>query len=330
MKSVTSASQTCVAMVKVELGPQVDEPKAVWSDLRNKMTDLAPTFPDGTIGPRVNDDYGRVAVTTLALHGDDFSPADLKRVARWLRDRLAALPLVSRVDIYGVQDERIWLEFDRVRLAREGLSVESVLKTIADQNRILPSGALETEEGLRYTLAASGDFRNWEAIADVPVATASGAIVYVRDVLDIVRGYVDPTNDPVFYNASPAVILGVAMVRDGAIQNFGSGLEARLSVLRNSLPVGMSLDIVTDQPPIVADSIADATENLIQTMVTVLAVVILFLGVRAGTIVGSIVPLTIFLSLVGMLLWGIPLHRISIAAIIIALGLLVDNGVVMA
>ena len=114
VKSVTSASQTGVAMVKVELGPQVDEPKAVWSDLRNKMTDLAPTFPDGTIGPRVNDDYGRVAVTTLALHGDDFSPADLKRVARWLRDRLAALPLVSRVDIYGVQDERIWLEFDMV------------------------------------------------------------------------------------------------------------------------------------------------------------------------------------------------------------------------
>lgn len=330
VKTVESASQTGIATVKVSLWANVQDVKKVWTDLRNKVTDLSPTLPDGTIGPFVNDDYGRVAVTTLAVYGDDFSQAELRTVARWLRDRLTALPLVSRIDLYGIQQERVWLEFDRIQLAREGLSVDAVLRTIADQNRILPSGALETEEGMRYTLSTSGNIHDWEAIADIPVATASGAIVYVRDVLRVIRGYVDPVDDPVLYNGLPAVTLGIAMVRDGAIQAFGASLEARLAELRDSLPAGMSLDIVTHQPPIVAASVVDATHNLIQTIATVLAVVILFLGVRAGTIVGAIVPLTIFMSLVGMLLWGIPLHRISIAAIIIALGLLVDNGVVIA
>ena len=329
VKAIESASQTGLATVKIELGPQYSDIKAVWAVLRNKMDDLAPSLPAGTAGPMVNDDYGRVAVTTLALHGEDFSFAELRAEARRVRDRLAVLPLVSRVDIYGIQEERIWLEFDRARLAQAGLSFGQVIETIAEQNRILASGMLETEQGMQYALAPTGTFEDWQAIGDVPVATPSGAILYVRDFLTILRGYVDPTRGPVFYDGQPALTLGISMVESVAIQEFGEQLEAELARLRAALPLGMSLDLVTHQPPIVAASIQEATENLLQTIATVLAVVMLFLGFRAGSIVGTIVPLTILMSLVGMLLWGIPLHRISIAAIIIALGLLVDNGVVM-
>ena len=328
--TVRSSAQTGLATIKVELLPTVTNTRPVWDNLRNKMTDLAPSLPVGAVGPLVNDDYGRVAVTTLALTGADFSMAELRGQARWLRDRLSTLPLVSRIDLFGVQDERIWLIFNRSRLSQLGISSSLVLNAIAEQNQILPAGSLITEEGMRYALEPSGDFRTVAAIGDVPVRTPSGDVVYVRDIVDIERGYVDPPRKPVLFNGQPAVVLALSMVPNVAIKDFGVQTRAALDALREELPLGMTLSVVTDQPPIVAAAVADATSNLVQTLVTVLAVVMLFLGIRAGAIVGTIVPLSIFLALVGMLLWGIPLHRISIAAIIIALGLLVDNGVVIA
>ncbi|OYW52589.1 MAG: hypothetical protein B7Y80_16155 [Hyphomicrobium sp. 32-62-53] len=328
--TVRSSAQTGLATVKVELLPTVVNTRPVWDNLRNKMIDLAPSLPAGAVGPLVNDDYGRVAVTTLALTGTDFTMAELRAQARWLRDRLSTLPLISRIDLFGVQDERIWLSFDRTRLSQLGVSSSQVLNAIAEQNQILPAGSLITEDGMRYALEPSGDLRSEEAIGDVPVRTPSGAVVYVRDIVKVERGYVDPPRKPVLFNGPAAVILALSMVPNVPIKDFGIKTTEALETLRQDLPLGMNLSIVTDQPPIVATAVAEATSNLGQTLLTVLAVVMLFLGLRAGAIVGTIVPLSIFLALVGMLLWEIPLHRISIAAIIIALGLLVDNGVVIA
>jgi multidrug efflux pump subunit AcrB len=329
IEQVRSAAQAGSATIKVELLPTVTDVKPVWSDLRHKLDDLAASLPEGTIGPLVNDDYGRVAVTTLALVGSDFEMAELRGEARRLRDRISALPLVARVDLYGVQDERIWLSFERARLAQLGLEPQVVLDAIAQQNQILPSGAVLSEEGMRYTLEPSGDFRAVAEVGDVPVRTPAGTIVYVRDVLDVERGYVDPPRRPVLFDGRPAVVIAVAMLPNVDIKAFGAQIDALLATERDALPLGMSLELITHQPPIVAAAVGEATSNLGQTLVTVLVVVMLFLGIRAGAIVGTIVPLTIFLTLVGMLLWEIPLHRVSIAAVIIALGLLVDNGVVV-
>lgn len=327
---VRASAETGVASIKVDLLPSITHVSPVWSDLRNKMTDLAPSLPQGAVGPIVNDDYGRVAVTTLALTGADFSMAELRVQARWLRDRLSALPLVSRVDLYGIQDERIWLNFDRARMAQLGIPTRAVIDAIAEQNRVLPAGTLFTADGMRYPLEPSGDFRDIGAIGEVPLRTPAGEIVLVRDLVTVERGYVDPPRRPVLFDGQPAVIIALSMTPNVAIQDFGAETGAALGRLRAELPLGMSLSVVTDQPPIVAAAVADATSNLAQTLLTVLVVVMLFLGLRAGAIVGAIVPLTILLSLVGMLVWGIPLHRVSIAAVIIALGLLVDNGVVIA
>lgn len=329
-ETVKSSAQTGLATVKVELLPTVTNTRPVWDNLRNKMSDLAPSLPAGAVGPLVNDDYGRVAVTTLALTGADFTMAELRAQARWLRDRLSTLPLISRIDLFGIQDERIWLSFNRTRLSQLGLSSTLVMNAIAEQNQILPAGSLVTEDGMRYSLEPSGDFRDVQAIGDVPVRTPSGSVVYVRDIVEVERGYADPPRKPVLFNGQPAVVLALSMVPNVPIKDFGVEAAAALEDLRRELPLGMDLSIVTDQPPIVASAVAEATSNLGQTLLTVLAVVMLFLGLRAGAIVGTIVPLSIFLALVGMLLWEIPLHRISIAAIIIALGLLVDNGVVIA
>ncbi|MCP1337820.1 efflux RND transporter permease subunit [Futiania mangrovi] len=330
VETISSAAQTGAATVKVEVGPAVTDVRAVWSKLRDRMDDLAPRLPQGTVGPQVNDDYGRVAVTTLALHGADYTLAEIHAVARKVRDRLAATPLVARVDIYGAQQERVWIEFDRARLKRAGVSLDQVIDAIAAQNLILSSGALETEEGFRYAIATSGAFDDWQRVGEVPVVTPSGRLIEVRDLADLWRGYEDPVRTPVFYDGQEAITLGIAMAEGGAIQAFDRALAQALRDVRADLPVGLSLDFVTHQPPIVAQSVAEATENLFQTIVTVLAVVIVFLGLRAGAIVGAIVPLSVLMALVGMTFWDVPLHRISIAAVIIALGLLVDNGVVMA
>jgi multidrug efflux pump subunit AcrB len=326
---VRSSAEAGSAMLKIELLPAVTNVKPIWGDLRNKLEDLSPSLPRETIGPLVNDDYGRVAVTTLALTGSDFTMAELRGQARSLRDRLSALPLASRVDLYGLQDERVWLTFERGRLAQLGLNPQTVLDAIAEQNQILPSGALLTEEGARYTLEPSGAFRSVDAIGDVAVRTPSGALVYVRDLLQVERGYVDPPRHPVLFDGRRAVVIAVAMLPNVSIQEFGAQLDGALERLRVDLPLGMSLDLITHQPPIVASAVREATSNLGQTLLTVLVVVMPFLGLRAGSIVGTIVPLTICLTLVGMLVFEIPLHRVSIAAVIIALGLLVDNGVVI-
>ncbi len=171
---VRSSAQTGLATVKVELLPTVTNTRPVWDNLRNKMTDLAPSLPAGAVGPLVNDDYGRVAVTTLALTGADFSMAELRAQARWLRDRLSTLSLVSRIDLFGVQDERIWLTFNRSRLSQLGISSSLVLNAIAEQNQILPAGSLITEDGMRYALEPSGDFRTAGAIGDVRSAHHPG------------------------------------------------------------------------------------------------------------------------------------------------------------
>lgn len=326
---VESAAEAGSARIRVELVPTVVDPKPVWAVLRNKIDDLRPALPENTIGPVVNDDYGRVAVTTLALSGDEFEMSDLRAEARRIRDRLSGRSLVARVDLYGIQDERIWLRFDRAILAQLGLEPRAVLDAIAQQNQILPSGTLFTEDGMRHALEPSGDLRTLEALEAVPIRTPSGNLVYVRDLVEVERGYVDPPRRPVLFDGRPAVVLAVSMRPNVDIKAFGRQVDALLERERAAIPVGMNLETITHQPPIVAASVAEATSNLGQTLLTVLIVVMLFLGLRAGAIVGTIVPLTICLTLVGMLLFEIPLHRVSIAAVIIALGLLVDNGVVI-
>ncbi len=197
---IRSSAETGLATIKIDLLPTVADVGSIWRKLRDKMTDLAPELPDGAIGPLVNDDYGRVAVTTLALTGADYSMAELRAQARWLQDRLSALPLVSRIDLFGVQHERIWLTFDRARLSQLGLSSSVVLNAIAEQNRILPAGSLVTEDGLRYEFEPSGDFRHVTAIGAVPVRTPDGSVVYVRDIVEVERGYVDPPHRPVLFD----------------------------------------------------------------------------------------------------------------------------------
>ncbi len=330
VKSIKSTALSGMAIVLPELADDVFDLEPVWTRLRNKMADLEPRLPEGCLGIDVNDDFGRVAVVTLGLTGQDFTSGELRWTARQLRDRFSELPLVAKVDLYGDQTERIWLEMDPELLNRLGLDPSVVVGELQRQNVIIPGGSV-VATGMKIIVQPSGDFRSIEEIRNVSIPLpGSEGLVYLRDLLRVRRGYAEPPEAPVLLNAAPAVVLGVSMIANSNITELGDMVQELLAQVRPDLPLGMDLAVINYQPELVAEAVAGATENLWQTVGVVLFVVMIFLGWRTGLIVGAGVPLTIMAVLVGMSLWGIAIHRISIAAIIVALGLLVDNGIVVA
>ncbi len=329
IKDIKSVSSTGMSIVVPEVDAAYSDMAPIWASLRNKMEDLRSSLPEGSQDPVVNDDYGRVAVVTLALTGRDYSMAELREVARDVRDRLGALPLVARVDLYGIQGERVWLDFDANFLAQFGLQPSAVVDALQSQNIVLPGGAINAA-GQNVIIEPSGDFRSIDDIRNVAIETDNGGLVYLQDLATIRRAYVEPLQSPAYYNGESAVVLGISMVPSSNVVELGQQVSESLAVLKTRLPVGMQLDVAIFQPELVQASVSNATNNLLQTMAVVLVVVMLFLGWRTGLIVGALVPLTMMITLIGMSFWGIELHRISIAAIIVALGLLVDNGVVIA
>ena len=326
---IKSVSMTGLSIVTPEVHARYNDMDPIWADLRNKMDDLRGSLPEGAQGPTVNDDYGRVAVVTLALTGADYSMAELHEVAKDIKDSLSNLPLVARVDLYGVQEERIWLEFDSHFMAQFKLTPTTIVQALNAQNIVLPGGTVNAA-GQTVVIEPSGDLRSVDEIRNLAIETENGELVYLRDLATVRRGYIDPPKAPAFYNNQPAIVLGVSMVAASNVVELGKQVKDRLSILNAKLPVGMQLDIAIFQPDLVQASVNNATNNLLQTMAVVLVVVMLFLGWRTGLIVGAMVPLTMMATLIGMSVWGIELHRVSIAAIIVALGLLVDNGVVIA
>lgn len=326
---IKSVSMAGVSIVVPEVADRYTDTAPIWAKLRNKIDDLQASLPDVANPSQVNDDYGRLAVVTLALTGDEFSLAELYGSARDIRDSLGELPLVARVDLYGVQQEQIWIEFDPIRVSQLELSLEQVIGSIRSQNVVQPGGTV-TADGTDVVIEPSGDFRSVEDIASVPIRIEGDRFVYLEDIATIRRGYVDPPKSPAYYSGKPAIVLGLSMVESSNVVELGDQVTAALVDIRADLPLGMDLDVAIFQPDLVAASVKSATTNLGQTIVVVLIVVMLVLGLRTGLIVGAMVPLTMMATLIGMSLMTIELHRVSIAAIIVALGLLVDNGVVIA
>jgi multidrug efflux pump subunit AcrB len=276
----------------------------IWRQLRDKMEELRPQLPDGTKGPVVNDDYGRLAAVTLALTGADFSMAELNTVAEDVRDTLGALPNVARVELYGVQNERIWLTFNPHFLAQFGLTTASVVNALRQQNVILPGGTVNAA-GQRIVIEPSGDLRSLDDMRNLAIATKEGSVVYLQDLATIERSYVDPAESPAFYNGQPAIVLGISMVSGANVVALGREISQRLVELRAQLPLGMELNVVIFQPDLVQASVKSASDNLLQTIAVVLVVVMVFLGLRTGLIVGAMIPLSIMLALIGMSIGGI-------------------------
>ena len=329
---IESDSKRGMSFMHVVARDEVPVLKTVWRDLRDKLVDVVPSLPKGTIGPFVNDEFGLTAVATIALWADGFSLAEMRVVARDLRNQLYSLKGIRRVELYGVQNQRIFLELSNAKLAEFGISPGVVVDTLQRQNVILPGGLVDVK-GQNVVIEPSGDFNNVSEIEDVIIPIpGTDRVTPLRDLAKVTRGYVDPPNQPVYYNGRQAIVLSVSILEGEGVNavEFGDRLTRKLKQVEQTLPIGYVLEYATFQPPLIDAAVQGAANNLLQTLAIVLVVVMLFLGVRTGLIVGSFVPMTMLMSMVIMRALDIELQRMSIASLIIALGMLVDNGIVIA
>ena len=327
---IKSDSKTGVSIIHVVARDEVKDLDTVWQDLRNKMNDVKPELPEGTFGPLVNDEFGLTAVATIALWSDGFTLAEMRDVARNLRDQFYAVEGVMKVELFGVQDEQVYLELSNTKLAQYGVSPDVVVQTLVAQNVILPGGAINVD-GTNVIVEPSGNFNQIAEIESVLIPIpGTEKVAPLRDLVIVVRDYVDPPDKPVFFNGRPAIVLSVSTLKGVNSVEFGERLTWRIKELEQTLPIGYVLDYATYQPALVEKAVAGAVNNLYQTLAIVLAVVMVFLGIRTGLIVGSFVPLAMLLGIVVMSLFDIEFQRMSVASMIISLGMLVDNGIVVA
>ncbi len=329
---IWSYSRTGTAIIHMELHDWVpgEDIDVIWSDVRNKMLDAAPELPAGTFGPFVNDNFGLTAVATIALWSDGFSLEDMRRVARDARRRLDSLDGVETIETFGVQQERVYLEVSNARLARLGIQPGVIIDTLRARNILLPGGEIDAD-GRRVAIEPSGTFNDVDEIANtlIPIPNSDDTIP-LKDVVTVIRDYQEPAHRPAFFNGRPAMVLSVSILDGVNSVEFGERLTQRVEEIRQSLPFGYFLEYATFQPALVERAVNGAVSNLGQTLVIVLVVVVLFLGLRTGLIVGAFVPLTMLLGLIGMSVLDVELQRMSIATMIIALGMMVDNAIVVA
>jgi multidrug efflux pump subunit AcrB len=330
LDDIWSDSKQGVAIIHAETRDEFDDLDLIWQKVRNRMIDVRPHLPSGTIGPFVNDEFGLTAVATIALTSEGFSMADMRLVARDLRDRLYELPGIRKIDLYGVHEEQVFLKFSATRLAQFGITAGQIVNTLVEQNVVLPGGRVDAAQQ-NVIVSPTGNFRGVGDIENVEFTIPeTQQTIRLRDIVTVERDYADPPRNLVYHNGKRAIVLSVSITPGVNSVAFGEALTRKLQVLESRLPIGYVLEYATFQPDLVEAAVNGGLNNVYQTIVIVLVVVMLFLGVRTGLIVGSFVPLTMLMGMIAMRLFGIELERVSIASSIIALGMLVDNGIVIA
>ncbi|WP_280191713.1 efflux RND transporter permease subunit [Delftia sp. PS-11] len=315
----------------VELQPDVSPQvlPAVWQRLRNRLAEVQPRLPQGTVGPLVDDEFGRVAVLTVGLTGIGYTAGELRDQARLMRDRLYHLPGVERVTLHGLRDEQVQVSLNLSALAAQGLAPGTITDALARRNIVAPAGFVQAG-GAQLSLQVSGDADSLEALAQTPVALPKGGWMPLGQLARVERVPLDPASTGAFVDGQSAAVLAVSMDSGLNVISFADRLREEIDKLERKLPVGMALVPITDQAQVVGKQLKQVGQVFLETTVIVMGIVVLFLGLRTGLIVGAIVPTTVLGSLVIMKLLSIDLHIISIGAVIIALGLFVDNAIVVA
>ncbi|MCU4676803.1 efflux RND transporter permease subunit [Catenovulum sp. 2E275] len=330
VERIRSTSSIGSSVIHVEIADRYFNLDNIWQDLRNKVTSAQSQLPQGTQSSQINDEFGDVAIITLALTADGFSLAQMYDTAKHIRDTLYGVAGTKKIDLLGVQQEQIYLEIANNKLAQLGIDPAQLGAILQSQNIISPGGSIDT--GLKsYVLEPSGNFNSIEEIGNLLISLPNlNQPILLRDLAQIKRGYIDPPEKLAYYNGKPALVFAISMLSGFNVLDYSPVLKAKLAEIEQTLPLGYQLEIATYQADQVEQTVYGVSVNVLQTLIIVLVVVMIFLGVRVGLIVGSIVPCVMLISLAIMNFSGINLERMSLATLIIALGLLIDNGIVIA
>ncbi|HEX7637293.1 MAG TPA: efflux RND transporter permease subunit, partial [Burkholderiaceae bacterium] len=340
IRSYTKPGESLTILQLADSSP----PKEVansWYQARKKIGDMRATLPQGVIGPMFNDEFGDVYGSIFALSGDGFSPEELRVRAEDIRAQLLRVPDVAKVELFGVQTQKVYVELSQKRAAEMGVDLNDVVSQLNAQNAVAGSGVVDA--GTRdIQVRLSGAFQSVDAIRALPIRVtdrATGAATSLRlgDIAEVRRGYADPPDVEVRANGRQVVALGVSMAKGGDIISLGHGLQARMDEIRRQLPVGMEITQVQDQPRAVSRSVNEFVRTLIEAIVIVLGVSFVSLGLHfnpiridiwPGLVVAITIPLVLAITFVTMYYWGVGLHKISLGSLIIALGLLVDDAII--
>ena len=294
--------------------------------VRKKVGDIRHTLPPGVQGPVFNDEFGDTYTNLYALTGEGYSYHELRDFADRIRDQLLRLPNVAKVDYIGEQEERIYIELSSARLALLGIAPAAIVQTLAAQNAMTAAGFFETPSDRIY-LRPSGAFDSLDQIRDIALRV-NDRLFRLGDIADVWRGYVDPPVQQMRWGGREALGIGVTMEAEGDVIALGRALERQIAALESELPIGMEIGRVASMPRAVAQSVNDFIRSLAEAVAIVLVVSLVSLGLRTGLVVAIAIPLVLAMTFLGMWLFGIGLHKISLGALILSLGLLVDDAII--
>ncbi len=298
----------------------------VWYQVRKKIGDLSPMLPQGIQGPWLDDEFGDTFGSIFAFMAEGFTHRDLRDRVDIIRNQLLSVPDIGKVNLLGVQEEEIVLEFSTARLAAFGLDEAAVIEAIKAQNAVTPAGELKTDED-KIIFQVSGALASEESLREL-VLRIQDRFVRLVDIADVRRGLVDTPAPSVRVNGETAIALAISMREGGNLIDFGARLQERMAQIQASLPPGITVTQVADQSTVVQDAIGGFVKVLLEAIAIVLAVSFLSLGMRAGLVITAAIPLVLAMTFVGMEVAGIGLQRISLGALIISLGLLVDDAMI--
>jgi multidrug efflux pump subunit AcrB len=325
IKSYTKPGQSTIFVYLKESTPKRDLPD-IWYQVRKKVSDIQATLPKGVVGPFFNDEFGDVFGIIYGITYDGFTPREARDFAETARAEFLRSPDVGKVEIFGDQDEKIYLDFSPQKLANLKLSLDDVLTAIAQQNAVVPSGVINTARE-NVLVDVTGALLTPQSIANLNL-WVNGRFYKLTDIAEVRSGYSDPPTKMFRVNGKPAIGIGVNMVSGGNNLTFGEGLHEAARRLMQRLPIGIELNLVSDQPEVVKEALGGFTKALFEAIAIVLVVSFLSLGLRAGIVVALSIPLVLAIVFVSMHLMDISLQRISLGALIIALGLLVDDAMI--
>jgi multidrug efflux pump subunit AcrB len=324
-KSVTVAGQTTVFVYLRDTTKAADV-APTWARVRNMIADIKGDFPQGVIGPGFNDRFGDVFGNIYAFTSDGLSQRQLRDQVEDARAKILTVPNVGKADILGAQDEVIYLEFSTRKIAALGLDVRSIMASLQGQNAVAPSGVFEAGPE-RISVRVNGQFTSEASLKAINLRV-NDRFFPLTDVATVTRGYLDPARTLFRYNGQPAIALAIGMKSGANLLKFGEALKEEMSKILADLPIGVGVHLVADQPVVVEHAVSGFTEALFEAVVIVLGISFLSLGLRAGLVVAIAIPLVLAITFVVMAYTGISLQRISLGALIIALGLLVDDAMI--
>ncbi len=325
VSSYSRPGESTVLFVARDSTPPAQVPE-IFYQVRKKVGDIRHTLPAGVQGPFFNDEYGDVLGNIYALTAEGFDYPQLKDQAERIRDELLRVPNVGKVEIFGIQDEKIYVDLANAKLATLGIDPASIMQALAQQNAVAGAGFFETDSD-RIQIRSLGAFDSVQAVADTLIRS-NGRSFRLGDIARVYRGTVNPPATQVRYSGKPALAIGVSMVRGGDIIQLGKDLRQRIASIQRDLPVGVDIGESASQPDAVKRSIQAFVQALAEAVIVVLLVTFISLGLRTGMVVAISIPLVLAATFLAMDFFNVGLHKVSLGALVLALGLLVDDAII--